>query len=163
MTDGREGAHGDGALFHLWVQRDGEWLGRNGQPQTLLRGFDKVLVLDRMLPAVTKRVVGIPVNFNTSNREPQWERVFDLPLADIERIEIEEISGASSSYGWKPTTGFLHGPTNVPAVTGLLVVTRAGEHMLFRVPKMAPIEVRAQVGPVLARIERRNDEGKARP
>jgi hypothetical protein len=100
------------------------------------------LVLDRLLP---KPSYG-------KAPDPPFERVRMIPLEQVVSIEIDAISGDSSSYGWKPTTGFMHGPTKSPAVTGVLAVLADGEHVLWRVPGKAPIEVKAELGKLIARV-----------
>lgn len=84
-----------------------------------------------------------------SAKNRTWDRRLELPTSSIERIEVEAISAAGSHWdGWRPTTGVLHGATKTAAVTGVLVVLKTGEHVLFGVPQRAPIEVRAELGPV---------------
>src|SRR4051794_2409938 len=106
-----------------------------GQGLYLLRAFPDYLVLDRMKTWADRR------------KEPEWERLRDVPVTDIASIEVDLIASAASTYSWKWSTGFLHGADKTPAVTGILVTLRSGERSFFRVVNMAPIEVRAALGP----------------
>jgi len=80
-------------------------------------------------------------------RKPEKrERIRSIELEHIASIEVDAIRDESHSFGWKPTTGFLNSGTTIGAVSGVLVVLDDGEHILWRIPNMAPIEVKAAFG-----------------
>jgi hypothetical protein len=101
------------------------------------------VVIDRPRPKTRKDPAGA-------------DRVREIPLDDVVSIEVDAISDASHQYGWKPTTGFLNSGTNIAAVTGVLVVLKDGEHILWRVPGKAPIEVKAEFGRLMAAVSSRS-------
>lgn len=99
------------------------------------------LFLDRALP---------------TRKEPDaFQRVREISLEQVKSIEIDAISGEHHELRWKATTGFLHKGTTVPSVTGVLVVLEDGEHVLWRMPGKAPIEVQAELGRLMAAVNGR--------
>jgi hypothetical protein len=125
-----------GELCGVWVRQDGVEL--------LMRATPSYLVLDRWIAPKT-RAIG-------RTKEPAtWERVRDIPITDVASIEVDAIAAAGEHWdGWRFTTGMLHGSTKTPAITGILVTLKNGEHLLWHVVGKAPIEVRAELGPVMA-------------
>ena len=108
------------------------WVTTQDRGQVLVRATPDYIVLDR-------HVAG-----------DEWERVRDFPLGDVVSIEIEAIQNTHVSFGFLTTmTGF--GKRN-PNITGVLVVLRDGEHIMWAVQGKAPIEVKAQHGRVMALI-----------
>jgi hypothetical protein len=91
-------------------------------------------------------------NVNVKRGDPIWERLRTIPISEIKSIDVEEISPAISQMRWKATTGFLGRGSQTPATTGVLVILTSGEHLLFRVQGLAPIEVRALLGRLIALV-----------
>jgi len=98
------------------------------------------IVLDRVTP---------------KRKGQERERLRTIPLDQVESITVDAISGERRDFHWKPTTGFLGRGTKVPAVSGVLIVLRHGEHVLLRMPGRAPIEAQADLGPLIAAVRSR--------
>lgn len=75
--------------------------------------------------------------------------LFDIPMAEVQSIEVGPWDAASSSYGWRPTTGFLHGATHHAATSGLVFDLGAGDRVLFKLTGV-PIELETTMAPLLA-------------
>lgn len=121
----------------MWVTYEGELV--------LLRAVDGYLCLDRQTPVKTSKL-----GFN--NEGPGWERVRDIALGDVASIEVDTIQSAGNRFQYKLTTGLINSNVKVPAVTGILIVLKSGEHVLLTVSGQAPIQVRAALGPVIAKV-----------
>lgn len=102
------------------------------------------------IPCELQAVEGwVTVDQATNLKKRKWSRLMEFPIETIERIEVEAINAAGSHWdGWRPTTGLLHRARKIQATTGVMVVLKSGESILFSVRGRAPIEVRAAFAPV---------------
>ena len=78
-------------------------------------------------------------------------RVYECPLTRISRAEVEGWSAERSEYGWRWTTGFLHGATVHGATTGLTVHRDDGRWLQFRLSG-PPVAVKPRLDPFLAAV-----------
>jgi hypothetical protein len=84
-----------------------------------------------------------------------YKMLFEIPRSDITSAEVDEMRQERSEYGWKITTGFLHGPTTVKAMSGLLLHLRTGEMVLFGIE--GPVmQVRANCAQLLSQLKDEN-------
>lgn len=125
-------------IVQVWVTYQDE--------QVLMRVVDGYISLDRRTAGKADRL-----GFRRTE-EPGWERVRDIALADVASIEIDAIQGASEHFKYRVTTGFLGSNVKTPAITGVLIVTKTGDHVLLQIPYKAPIQVRAELGPLMAQV-----------
>jgi hypothetical protein len=79
---------------------------------------------------------------------PEWIRIFNIPTSDVTAVEIEGLT-QQHSRGWSGWTGFLGSGKQIAGTTGVMVTLNDGRYVLFRMTG-APIEVRAQVLPLLS-------------
>lgn len=73
----------------------------------------------------------LTVDMPVSRRMPPI-RLYALPMASIAKIEVDEWNAERSQYGWKLSTGFLHGPTTIGATSGMVVTKTDGHYLIFR-------------------------------
>lgn len=99
-------------------------------------------------------------NFGLTKRV---DRAFEIPLRDITNIEVEGWSAERSAYGWRWTTGLLHGPTVVGATTGVTILSADG-YAVFRL-NGPPVAVKPRVEPLLSvcGFSERSAPGQALP
>jgi hypothetical protein len=125
---------------------------------TYRMGFVDLPLRDARQPTVLR---GTDASLDLIQRAPkgnEWSTLKSVPIGEVVKFEIESIEDARHEFGWKATTGFLNRGTQVPNTTGVLVVLRSGEHVLFEAQGMAPIEVRAVVGPWTTRFVPGNEQ-----
>jgi hypothetical protein len=85
-----------------------------------------------------------------------------LRVADVSHVEVADYQQARSEYGWRLTTGFLHGPTKIPALSAVVFHHGAGQQAVF-LGWGPPVTVKAQVGPLLHFFDARRSTVPAPP
>jgi hypothetical protein len=101
---------------------------------TVLRGTDEDVSMIRSKPG----------------KDNVWETIKSVPASEVLELAVDVIQ-TEDQLRIRPN------------VTGVLLVTRSGDHVLFRVQQMAPIEVRAVIGPWCARFLAENAKKPTTP
>jgi hypothetical protein len=83
-----------------------------------------------------------------------------FPLVTVTGIVVEAWSAARSEYGWKLSTGFLHGPDRVAATSGIALHLECGADVLLRVHGEAPL-ARTRFEPLIRSVEGRHPSSDA--
>lgn len=76
--------------------------------------------------------------------------LYDIRIDAIRRVEVEGWSAERHEFGWRWTTGLMHGGRTVGATTGLTIFTDAG-YVVLRLSG-PPVAVKPRIEPLLSLV-----------